>query len=59
MKTNYFWDDKYVPLAIFNSETARGLIHTEEWKLQMKKLQAEYDAALREFALNRNWHIVE
>lgn len=31
-------------LATYNSEVARGIMHSEEWKRQMAQLQTWYDA---------------
>jgi hypothetical protein len=31
-------------LADYNSERARGIVHTPEWDAKMKKLQEQYDA---------------
>lgn len=39
---------KYVALANYNTEVAHGLVHTDEWKTQMAKLQAEYNVWVRE-----------
>ena len=36
------WDEKYMPLAVYNSEVARGILHTEEYKKKMNELQDRY-----------------
>jgi hypothetical protein len=35
--------DKFNPLARYNAEVARGIMHTPEWDAQMAALQREYD----------------
>jgi hypothetical protein len=35
----YRWSE----LATYNSERARGLVHTEEWKARMAKQQEEFN----------------
>lgn len=47
-KELFFWDDRYLPLAVYNSEVERGIVHTDEWKQKMSKLQSEYDRAYKE-----------
>jgi hypothetical protein len=39
-------DQRFNALADYNSERARGIMHTDEWKRQMSELQAEYNALL-------------
>lgn len=34
---------KFDPLARYNSERTRGIVHTPEWVEQMKALQREFD----------------
>jgi hypothetical protein len=34
---------KYTDLAQYNSEVARGLMHTDEWKRQMSELQKAFN----------------
>jgi hypothetical protein len=36
----------YGLLATYNSEVARGLIHTEDWKNRMAVIQARFNAEL-------------
>jgi len=36
-------DEKFSPLATYNSEVGRGLVHTPEWAARMAKLQQEFD----------------
>lgn len=31
-------------LATYNGERARGIVHTDEWNENMRKLQARYDS---------------
>lgn len=45
-------------LAAFNSEVARGLVHTEEYKAQMRDLQFKYDNAVRCWAQTKGAVIV-
>ena len=35
--------DKFHALAVYNSERARGIVHTAEWDGRMAALQAEFD----------------
>jgi predicted small metal-binding protein len=42
-----FWDDKFNALATYNAEVSRGIVHTLEWKHNMRYLQAEYNNKLR------------
>ena len=37
------WHEKFQPLAIYNSEVARGVIHTQAWVNEMMILQEQYD----------------
>lgn len=39
--------DKFVPLAYYNSEVSRGVVHTEEYATQMAALQSEFDEWMR------------
>lgn len=34
------------PLAVWNAERARGIVHTPEWDAKMADLQREFDAAV-------------
>lgn len=36
--------DRYLPLAVYNDEISRGLLHTPEYKLHMSDLQSEFNA---------------
>ena len=47
-----FWDKIYEPLATYNSEVARGILHTPEWELKMQILQKEYDWKMRQYAVS-------
>lgn len=40
------WKNEYDRLAIYNSEVHRGLIHTDKYKLEMKKIQKEFNMQL-------------
>lgn len=40
------WTSDYNKLAIYNSEVHRGLIHTDEYKLKMEKIQKEFNMQL-------------
>lgn len=40
---------KFEVLAIYNAEVYRGLLHTDRWKLDMMRLQREYDAWLDDY----------
>ena len=42
------WDKKFAPLAVYNDEIYKGIVHTHEYNERMKVLQKEYDARLRE-----------
>ena len=48
------WDD----LARFNSERARGIMHTLEWSEKMAQQQAVFDAELRAEADEKGWILV-
>lgn len=37
------WDE----LAQYNSERARGIVHTPEWQLRMVEVQQEFDLMMR------------
>ena len=49
-KKKKFWKSEYEALARYNAEVGRGINHTKEWKEKMARLQADYDARIREFA---------
>lgn len=36
-------DPRFAPLATYNAERARGILHTPEWRAEMATLQAEWD----------------
>jgi hypothetical protein len=38
---------RFAALAEYNTERARGIVHTEEWRKRMKKEQAKFDAEMR------------
>lgn len=46
-KDKVFWEPQFQVLATFNSEVARGLLHSEEWKAKMAQTQRWYDEKLR------------
>lgn len=35
-------------LATYNAERARGLVHSDQWREQMSRLQSAFDAGQRE-----------
>lgn len=37
------WDDRFMPLANYNGECLRGIVHTPEYDERMRALQAEYN----------------
>lgn len=43
----FTWDNKFQPLAIFNSEVSRGIVHSANYCMEMAVLQAEYNARLK------------
>lgn len=47
LKHEVMLPDRFRPLARFNSERTRGLIHTPEWGDQMSRLQVDFDTWLR------------
>ena len=47
-----FWQVKYQTLATYNSECARGIVHTKEYDIKMSRIQQEYDADLESIAGN-------
>ena len=34
---------RFQPLAVYNAEVARGIVHTREWDAKMAELQREFD----------------
>lgn len=49
------WKSEYDSLATYNSECARGILHTEEYNQKMKAIQQEYDESwLKVIALYGN-----
>lgn len=40
--------DKFDELARYNSEVARGLVHTKKWKAKMAELQEEFNRWMTE-----------
>lgn len=38
-------DSKFEPLATYNAERSRGIVHTAEYDARMAELQREFDAA--------------
>jgi hypothetical protein len=34
---------EFEPLAVYNAETTRGIVHTEEWRQRMADLQQRFD----------------
>lgn len=34
---------EFEPLAVYNAEKARGIIHTGEWRQHMAELQQQFD----------------
>jgi hypothetical protein len=36
-------EDPWVTLGRYNAEVARGIVHTEEWRVQMADLQRQFD----------------
>ena len=42
-KRDDLWEDRFGPLAIYNGEIGRGLVHTREYVKRMKILQKEYN----------------
>jgi hypothetical protein len=45
-------DPKYVPLATYNAEVARGIVHTEDWKKKMFDLEMDYSREAAEFSMS-------
>jgi len=41
------WEPRFDGLSTYNGEVARGIVHTPEWDLVMKRLQEEYNARMR------------
>jgi len=37
---------RFEPLATYNAERSRGIVHTQEYDAQMAELQREFDAAV-------------
>lgn len=41
------WEPRFSGLATYNSEAARGIVHTKKWEEKMSALQKEYDEKMR------------
>lgn len=41
-----FWEVRFDALAAYNSEVARGIVHTPEWDQAMSRVQADYNAKM-------------
>lgn len=52
------WTQNDNRLATFNSEISRGLIHTKEYKDEMRILQKEYNKKIKEHCLINGWKII-
>ncbi len=39
---------RFDPLATYNAERSRGIVHTPQWQAKMAALQAEFDAWISE-----------
>jgi hypothetical protein len=46
-------------LATFNSEVARGILHTEEWKKRMGELQKQFDAEMISSSQHRRFRLAD
>lgn len=48
---NPFLEDRFHALFAFNSEKARGIVHTAEYEEKMRVMQEDYDAKRRRRAV--------
>lgn len=53
-----FWDDKYLPLSTYNSEVARGILHSEEYKAKMRLMRDSFIADTKEWAISKGWIVI-
>jgi hypothetical protein len=51
-------NDEINTLAMYNSEKARGIVHTNEWVAKMNDLQIRFDEYIMAFHLSRGNKIV-
>ncbi len=49
---------EFSALATYNSEKARGIVHTDEWKAKMVTDQARFDAQFMEKAEREGWIVI-
>ncbi|HOW79413.1 MAG TPA: hypothetical protein PK406_08180 [Verrucomicrobiota bacterium] len=42
-----FWEERFNSLATYNSEVARGIVHTPEWIQKMADMQSDYNAKIQ------------
>ena len=42
-KDKDYWPSEFNDLAVYNAETHRGLMHTEEWKKRMEEVQKRFN----------------
>ncbi len=42
-----FWEERFGSLATYNSEVARGIVHTPEWIQKMADMQSDYNAKIQ------------
>jgi hypothetical protein len=43
-----YQEDRWLPLATYNAEVSRGIVHTPEWKAKMADWQKLFDAEMAE-----------
>ena len=48
-KRRFEWCDDYSLLATYNSEVARGIVHTPEWQARMQAVQDRFNRQSAEF----------
>lgn len=53
-----FWEAKFGPLAVFNTEKMRGIVHTAEYTETMNVMQEEYKVAVRSWCEKRGVKVI-
>lgn len=52
------WEEKFQPLADYNSEVGRGIVHTKNYDEEMKKLQEEYNKKVTDWCDRNGYKII-
>jgi len=46
--TSKYWDSRYDALAVYNGESARGIVHTRKYRKKMAAVQKEFDSGVKD-----------